>query len=147
MSDSILKDKTILFVEDHPEAIVYFVETMREAGATVRVRRRISSALDLLEKKIRVDFVCIDLFLDETDERLDRFVREVQQTGTNQGQLLGLYLQERDIPYLYLTASRSWFVKNDKEKHIQAFTKDSGKYDQIIQYMEKKFSAAGEETA
>ena len=142
-----LQGRTILFVEDRPDSILYFVERLRGQGVQIRILRRISSVLDLLQEGDQtLDFVCIDLFLDESDPRLVRYRDKVELTDTNQGQLLGLFLQDKKIPYLYLTAYPLWFQKNDQEKEVKIFEKVSPNYEKLVEYIESEITRQSEAT-
>ena len=142
-----LQGRTILFVEDRPDSILYFVERLKGQGVQIKILRRISSVLDLLQEGDQtVHFVCIDLFLDESDPRLARYRDKVELTDTNQGQLLGLYLQEQEIPYLYLTAYPPWFQKNDQQKEVKVFEKISSSYEELVRHIESEITRKSEAT-
>jgi len=117
-----LAGKTVLFVDDRPMTIKNFIEKVREHGAAVHIRRTIDGAGEIIREQ-KVDFVVIDLFLDEPGGLFEQYKEHVEQTGTNLGQLLGLYLQEQEIPYLYLSANPSWFVENKQEKEVTVLSK------------------------
>lgn len=129
----ILIGKTILFVDDRPSSAKYFIEKVKAMGTMVYVRRTIQGAADLLETET-IDFAVLDLFLNEPDDRFDQYRDKVVQTGTNQGQLLGLYLQEKQVPYLYLSSNPSWHQENrEKEKKkIPNFSKSPRSWDEFI---------------
>ena len=142
-----LQGRTILFVEDRPDSILYFVEQLKRQEVQIRILRRISSVLDLLQEgDQRVHFVCIDLFLDESDPRLAGYRDKVELTDTNQGQLLGLFLQDKKIPYLYLTAYPPWFQENEQEREVQVFEKISSSYEKLVEHIESKISRQSKAT-
>ena len=131
-----LKGKTILFVDDRPDSMVLFIEWVKNNGGKILVRRTINGALNLMNSN-HINFAVIDIFLDDNDNRLRDREFPVEQTGTNQGQLLGWELQNREpaIPYLYLTANSSWFVEREKENKKMVFRKSSDTLNDFIEYV------------
>ncbi|HHL35506.1 MAG TPA: hypothetical protein ENJ30_14200 [Desulfobulbaceae bacterium] len=138
--DTTLAGKNILFVDDRPMSMRNFIDKVKYMKATVVVRRTIQGARALVEGNEKIDFVVIDLLLDEPDGLFDNYREMVEQTGTNQGQLLGLYLKCKDIPYLYLSVYPSWFQENEHEQDVPCLTKSSRELDDFIESLCKQIN-------
>jgi CheY-like chemotaxis protein len=105
----VLKGKRILFVEDRPQTLEFFLEELTEvAGEKVDVEAKsLSEAVDSLSKSgANFHMVVIDLHMPgELPEVLKPFAKQIGP-DLNEGQTLGLWLRKTfpAIPYLYLSS-------------------------------------------
>jgi CheY-like chemotaxis protein len=106
----ILKGKRILFVEDRPQTLRFFLEALSGVtGDQVHVKKvkTLREAVhDLSESEAPFDMVVIDLHMSgDLPEELKPFETKIQRS-LNEGQTLGLWLHEhrQSIPYVYLSS-------------------------------------------
>ena len=106
----ILKGKRILFVEDRPQTLRFFLEALvGVAGSEVKLKKvkTLQEAVkNLSTTDDAFDMVVIDLHMSgELPDELKPFEAKVQPS-LNEGQTLGLWLHEhhQDIPYVYLSS-------------------------------------------
>lgn len=94
MTSSALSGKRFLFVDDDATSIYYFVRELRQRNCLdVHIADSLDDALDLLYGT-RYDFVLIDLYCAPESIRLSQYKSILGAIQFNQGQLLGLWLDD-----------------------------------------------------
>jgi CheY-like chemotaxis protein len=110
----------ILFVDDRPVTHAYFREQLQKDSRfnknTIELAFDLRGAIDLLNQDIgQFVAVVIDLHLPNSDIPSElklynqQYGREIQ---LNEGQLLGMYLRDKNIPYFYLSAYTTKYRKD-----------------------------------
>jgi CheY-like chemotaxis protein len=107
---SILSGKRILFVEDRPQTLEFFIDELRHATReTVRIdnAENLAEAVRLVrDESDGYDMVVIDLHMPgKLPEALQPY-RSIVRPELNEGQILGIWLhaERGEIPYVYLSS-------------------------------------------
>lgn len=108
--------KYILLVDDQPATVrVLSKRLLDELGALVRLVRSVNQAMLMIEESLP-DFVVLDLFLPQDWDKLQATYKGKIELGPfNQGELLGAYLADRHIPFLYYTSHIGFYQGNQKQ--------------------------------
>ncbi len=117
----ILKGKRILFVEDHPQTLDFFIEELEEVVDGIKITQAptLSEAVSKLSAQDnKFALVVIDLHMPGDFPQELRVFAERIAPDLNQGQTLGLWLDEthKSIPYIYLSSVPDAYNRNGGDK-------------------------------
>ena len=101
-----LHDKRILFVEDRAHTVRVYRDELLRLKAVTQLAENMGDAVDKLESQKKFDLLLIDLNIPPLPESLMEYGRKLRKLELNEGQALGMWLDDRhpDLPYAYLTA-------------------------------------------
>ena len=119
--------KKVLFVEDRTAAISDYIEYLQEdKRIDVEVCYSIEQAFDSIQDGEIFDFIIIDLNNPPIPEALKKYKKRLNQMDLNEGQALGLWLDDEysKIPYVYLSVMP--IVMDDElQEQIEVLDKNS----------------------
>lgn len=101
--------KYILLVDDQPATIRVLKERLtEECNALVHVARSLNQAYEMIRNN-SPNFVLLDLYIPLDLDKLGDYKNKIELGTFNQGELLGAYLDEKRIPYLYFTSHGAFY--------------------------------------
>lgn len=116
--------KTILFVDDRSNTHAYYRDQLKRHSTYQQYRIELAFDLEdaieiLTGKRVGINVgdivaVIVDLHLPgNITKELDKYHRKhADKIKLNEGQLLGLYLRDKNIPYFYLSAYEARYQKD-----------------------------------
>ncbi|WP_130472554.1 hypothetical protein [Candidatus Magnetaquicoccus inordinatus] len=107
----VLNGKRILFVDDTPRTLAPIPgDLAKKYGVSCDIVKELATARQRMENRDPpAHAVVLDLNMNATAADRKGFNTGLKVTHMNDGQLLGVWLAEKKIPYLYLTAVQEAF--------------------------------------
>ena len=133
--------KKILFVDDNIFSVHRIMNTFDKKKFEVKFTESIDDAIKTIEENennnIKFSLVVVDLFIPGSSS-IDTN-QKYYNVGLNQGQSLGIYLSEKNIPFLYLTNHKEQYSKPEmKSDNKLCIISKSEKTDSIIEIIKEK---------